>query len=739
MRARERSQQLAGILGMLCLLAQDTAAERRSLVMGGENGLEWSGGGGTIRAVVPKGSGEVETGNAPGNVIEFNMKDRKGWIFPQRADEEKNITLGILERGGSVTAPTILELGIEDQLAWMIDGDGETAFERKSVPGGAQVNALGVIMDFDLGARFGVNRIRFFPRNAPPDFLAPAFPFQNDFIRGYELFLNDGSEKTQAEGRPVLTTFKLEPQNDEAVVDLRIPPQYVRFIRLKSQTVIGFEIAEFQVFGSGFVPRAEYVSNIFDLGPELALWGKIRWAEEYLGGADLSRVYISTRTGEDDTPLVFNRVDLKSGGEVPWKETAVVTTASGKQLNLDSDLDPKAAIDTFKVLPLAERNRVSLTLEDYLRLDSKKGSVQNDLDSWSQWSPPYSLQGTTGITSAEISDDRLGVPITSPGPRRYFQLKLEFLSDDLEAATGVGPLAFTVSQPPAAAQILGEIFPRQAELGVPATFTYAVMPTKIRLGVDTGLDTYEIVTPVRVEAVEVIEVIYPDGRTESADFSQERLDLLPIFDATGRFGINAVEDRRLQVRFPLITESDVESGRVSLLKIRFRCRVLRYGTKFSGTAWNSSTDNLGQQVIAGNVARLGDADDDLLPVGAATQRGLSVDVPISGAGAALLINSAAIPRPFSPNADGINDVTYIKYDLARLVNAAPIEVEVFDLAGHLVRVLFSGEQGGGSFSIPWNGTDSAGQQVPPGIYLFHIRLDSDARNEEVVGVIEMVY
>jgi hypothetical protein len=341
------------------------------------------------------------------------------------------------------------------------------------------------------------------------------------------------------------------------------------------------------------------------------------------------------------------------------------------------------------------------------------------------------------VTPANIGDDQLGVPINSPGPRRYFQFRVEFLSDDPEAATGVGPLAFTVSQPPVATQVLGEIFPRRTELGTPTSFTCAVMATRIRPGVDTGFDTYEITTPVRVEAVESIEVSYPGGRTEAADFSAAALTSLPLADPTGGFGIEAVADRRLQVRFPLISESDLAAGRPSLLKIRFRCRVLRYGTKFSGRVWNSAADNLGQQLIAGNVASFGEADDDLLPVGAPTQRGLSVDVPISGSG--LLRNVEVRPRPFSPNGDGVNEVAQVKYDLTRLVSGARVEVKVFDLAGHLVRELFAGEQEGGSASVPWDGTGADGRRVLPGIYLFQVRLDSDASDEAVIRAAELVY
>lgn len=718
----------AKALVLMFLAVQDLGAERRTIVMGGEDGLEWAGGGGTIAALIQTGPTEVEASNTPGNVLEFDAAGRPGWMRPQQADETANIALGLLDRGGRLGAPTILSQVIKDQLIFMIDDDPTTAFERKTARGASQVNSLGVIMDFDLGARFGVERIQFFPRNAHPDFPTPDFPFQNDFLRGFELLLNDGSEETQVANQPVLTTVELEPENEEPVVELTIPPQYVRYIRLKSQTTVGFEIAEFRVFGSGFVPRADYLSNVFDFGAELALWGRVRWQEEHVGVERLSRLQLSSRSGWDDTPLEFTRQHRGYGEDVPWREGAVATTAAGDAVDLDAMEDGQEALDLFNALPLAERARVALAQDEYDDLrNADKGDVRDDLVAWSRWSPPYK----------QTVEDALGVPILSPGPRRYFQLKAEFASEDLESARALGALVFTVSNPPLTERIVSEVVPRQVELGVPVSFTYAVLPTKMRRGVDLGFDVFEIATPVRAEAVETIEVVHADGAVQTADFTGVALTELPVADASGLFAVEAATERHLRVRFPAIEESDLAAGRAAVVKIRFKCRVLRFGTTFAGTAWNSTTDDLGQRVIGGNAADLGPADDDLIPLGAADPNDLAVRVPL--AGSRLMINVAAQPRLFSPNGDGVNDETRIHCDLVRLVDAAPLTVRVFDLAGRRVRTLFAGERGGGSFAVAWDGTDAAGRRVPPGIYLFRVHLATDAKEEAALGVVEMVY
>ena len=78
-------------------------------------------------------------------------------------------------------------------------------------------------------------------------------------------------------------------------------------MRLKSLTALGFDIAEFQVFGTGFVPEAVYISNIFDFG-DLALLGNVRWVQEQVGDPQLSRIAVRTRTGIDPEPVEFNKV-----------------------------------------------------------------------------------------------------------------------------------------------------------------------------------------------------------------------------------------------------------------------------------------------------------------------------------------------------------------------------------------------------------------------------------------------
>ena len=708
-----------------------TGETKELIILGGEGGRPWQEGGGGIDPVIILGPQEVTNENVPGGVIDFSARD--GWIFPENADQTDNIALQLLDRGGSVTAPTVLaDLG--NDLLKMIDDDANSAFERKSSPG-QNVRALGVVLQFDLGARFGVSRIRFFPRNADSDFLAPDFPFQDDYMRAYEIFLNNGTRETLAAGLPVFTSVLLVLQNDQPVVDVQIEPQYVRYIQLKSQTTVGFEIGEFQVFGEGFVPTAEYNSDIFDLGENLALWGNLRWEEDSQGDPIRSQVPISTRSGFDDSPVVFNRLrsDL-DGAEVPWKTAEKFDGGSEEReivSQLDaSSLDIKQARLFYKDLPLDMKNEISLTQSDYNKLRSgNKGSVRDDLENWSAWSPPYA---TAGITSAdEVSAGMGGVLIVSPGPRRYFQFKMDYLSEDLFSAKGIGSLSFDFSKPVLASEIVGEIIPRQADLGQKTEFSLVLVPD-MRPGIDQGFSSLEISTPVRVDAVDRIGMSLPDGSRLEQDFSDSDLSALPV--ERGDFRIDLVEEDRFQISFLKVENSRIEAGQMTVLDVVFQCVVLRTGTAFSPLALSETPGEIPQRVVGGNAFDLSREGTNAILI--RDPGNLVVQVAKKGD---LLVNVSAVPSVFTPNGDRINDIAQIHFDITDLISGADVGLRIYDLSGSMVREVYRGIDQSGRFTKTWNGTDGQGNTVPPGLYIFKIDLDTDGGKAEASGPIGVAY
>lgn len=57
----------------------------------------------------------------------------------------------------------------------------------------------------------------------------------------------------------------------------------------------------------------------------------------------------------------------------------------------------------------------------------------------------------------------------------------------------------------------------------------------------------------------------------------------------------------------------------------------------------------------------------------------------------------------------------------RLDGDGEVSVDIYDSKGTLVRNLYMGWQSGGVHQVPWNGTDTAGNAVPDGSYVFHAK------------------
>ena len=252
-------------------------------------GLAATGNGETI--IFGGGPGSRAWDQEYSEIAVIDFETNPGSIQPLQNDPEDNISLKLIERGGQITSPnarTVLEVTqseFENLLDNMVDGRN-TAFEIK-IP-----SATGIILRFDLGERFGVNRIRFFPREG----------FEEFFLKGYLVRLNDGSEEQKTlSGNPDLRLFRTVERNDDPVVDIEVPLQFVRFIEVKQLIRGEWEIDEFEVFGEGFASAASYTSKVFDEGRP-AVFGSIMWAKKTIGEPAKVSATVSTRSGGTPDP-----------------------------------------------------------------------------------------------------------------------------------------------------------------------------------------------------------------------------------------------------------------------------------------------------------------------------------------------------------------------------------------------------------------------------------------------------
>ena len=312
---------------------------------------------------------------------------------------------------------------------------------------------------------------------------------------------------------PARISFSLTPEpfspwivevrdNREHILDVPIPAhEDVEFV----QVTVGehgedWEVNEIEIYAKGFVEQATYTSDILDFGQPMA-WGNLRWS----GRQDpKAQVLIQSRSGQDDDPDLFWRFTGRGEEKTPVSRSEYADLAVGE-----------------------------------------KAGTGYDQANWTFWSAPYAFA------------DSSGTPIVSLSPRRYLQLKVDFLPQDDDGGQ-VNFLEVRASLP-VATQLVGEVWPVEATVGQPQQFTYVVRPT---LGGDSGgFDRLEVATTARLGSVTQVRI-----GDEPVDYAVEVADL-----------------HRLVVSLPRLTAQD--SG--ALVEVVFEAEVLRYGSTFSARVWDS--------------------------------------------------------------------------------------------------------------------------------------------------------
>ncbi len=376
-------------------------------------------------------------------------------IAPQRLDPSVNLAPRLEEQGGQVFSLT--------WIGWnpafgrdldMFDGDPNTAFLGDGDWGGDYGVIKNKSVVFDLGGRFLIDRIRFFPRQR---FLA------NRFVERFIIGTNDGdplkhgTRKHNFGGRGGAFDFDVAyegVENTKSVIELHLPRTPIRQLLFEApdNTRGIWEVAEFEIYGIGYVPSASYVSNVIDLGSQASL-GQLSWQGHLDQGAQVS---LSMRSGEDEEPNTYWRYTFRGDERSRFD-------AAGKPL----------------------------TLATYNKLESaEKAGVTHDTEHWEFWSPAYEFgAGRAAMGAAE--------------PRRYVQFRADFASTE-QTSGRLNYLEFAVSIPPVATQALAEIIPLTADAGKATLFTYKLRP-KLRRE-DLGFDSIEIDTPAPPLGVEGVRL-----------------------------------------------------------------------------------------------------------------------------------------------------------------------------------------------------------------------------------------
>ena len=423
----------------------------------------------------------------------------------------------------------------------MVDGDPGTSTEdRFKVFGASQT---GRQFYLDLGSRFPLNRMSFFPRLTG---LSPTGdPLSDDFIRGYEVHFNDGLLLGE-DGRPIYNLLKRVDLTRDSVAVVEFPLQFVRHLRLAVIQPNPFEIAEIQLFGAGFVPRAQYLSKVIDLGRPVN-FGRLGWNasklrllnEEILFEDDAAAsAFLQMKSGSDDSPQIHFEITNKFFGE-----TAEVSESDYNSLSPDD-----------------------------------RGGIEDDQVNWSPWSEPFTQSGQL---------------ISLPSPRQFFQFRVVMESESILDGIRLDSLAIEISSPPLANSLIGEI----SLLDEPQPEgRFAVVPAG-----ETATFAYDIHADVSGEAVGFDALmIFTPSTAVFREFLMGENDLSLSQVAPDK--VTSTEDL-LTLEFPGNRVSSETS-----IRVVFDAQVLIQATSFNAEASDTQSEELTQPVLPSNATDLVNTD-----------------------------------------------------------------------------------------------------------------------------------
>jgi hypothetical protein len=323
----------------------------------------------------------------------------------------------------------------------------------------------------------------------------------------------------------------------------------------------------------------------------------------------------------------------------------------------------------------------------------QQGAVEDDLANWSFWSVPHYTAGE-------------GIRV--PDGRQFIQLRASITSEEVFAFGRLNSLSIEYS-PLLANPLVGEVAlvedphptggVAEVPLGEPVMLTYDVR-ADFSSETQTGFNAIRLQTPEaadlqRFEMGEPLVIVEPDSVT--------------------------VNDRELVVHFP---SHPVNRTSNQPVRLTFATQVFNYITMFEGEAFQIGGENLPQSIDGGDATSLVSTD------------GLQVFTPLQRLEVLAGVDLGA--RVLTPNGDGVHDELEVSFTLQG-IEAAVVDVSIYDLGGRLVRRLVDGEmRSEGRYRDVWDGMGDRGL-VAPGLYLARVAVDTDLGTFEQTQSMAVAY
>lgn len=324
-----------------------------------------------------------------------------------------------------------------------------------------------------------------------------------------------------------------------------------------------------------------------------------------------------------------------------------------------------------------DKNGKEVTERKYNKLiPSFKGPIDTTLTAGGDWSAWSRIYSFSGEA------------FLSPSPRRYLEIDVRMTSDSPVVGASLDYLAVNFTQP-LAGRVLGEISPQQTLPGVLTEFTYYLRPENA-----SGFDRLAVESDTPVQFTSVAH----NGTALDAQIDTTASGFL--------------------VHLPNRIRTD------QLIELKFASSVFRQSTRFDVFLQDSGQDqSVRQRVDPGDATDLVESSTNI------------VSLPISQE---LLANMSFSSKAITPNGDGVNDELTLEIALVNVLAPRPLRLRLYDLAGR--PVYDRGEDSlAGHRKLIWDGRDSHGDRVAPGLYVLEVLVEGDAGDEKIQALISVAY
>ena len=328
-----------------------------------------------------------------------------------------------------------------------------------------------------------------------------------------------------------------------------------------------------------------------------------------------------------------------------------------------------------------DKNGKEVTEKKYDKLiPSFKGAIDTTRTpgaDWSNWSRPYETAGQVFL---------------SPGPRRYVQLETRFLSEDPFNTAILDNIVLEFNNP-LAQETAAEIFPGVAPPGEMSQFTY-YLRSDITAS-SRGFDQIQLTSTAGAR----FHAIRSEGESIPAT-------------------IEEVENG-----FKVLLDSPLQ--RSALVEIDFESTLYLNQTRFDAFLFNSAlSGTVRQQVDPGDAAT------------AIASNKTFVSLPTTES----LFTKLSLSSPvLTPNGDGISDQLQIEFDLLKVLDPRPVIISVYDLSGRQVALISDAATIAGHQALTWDGRNSQGRTVAPGVYILRVTVEGDALTRTASRLISVAY